>query len=104
MCQQRRTGNLPQYHGLKTVSRPLNAQQRPRNPQNTAYFAHAAQNLSETGERMVGGTRFELVTPTMSILERPSTRTCTLSNFNALFTVKLEHCCSLVVGLWLSWL
>ena len=102
MCQQRRTGNLPQYHGLKTVSGPLNAQQRPRNPQNTAPFAQAAQNLTETGERMVGGTRFEPVTPTMSILESPSMRPYILNNFNALLTVKLEHCCSLVVGLWLS--
>ncbi len=51
---------------------------------------------------MVGGTRFEPVTPTMSILESPSMRPYILNNFNALLTVKLEHCCSLVVGLWLS--
>lgn len=52
--------------------------------------------------KMVGGTRFEPVTPTMSILESPSMRPYILNNFNALLTVKLEHCCSLVVGLWLS--
>lgn len=52
---------------------------------------------------MVGGTGFELVTPTMSILEIANWRRTALCDFNDLQILEVEHCCSLVVGLGFSW-
>jgi len=52
---------------------------------------------------MVGGTGFEPVTPTMSILDIEFDGTFAFNEFNNLAEAKFERCCSLVVRLGLSW-